>query len=124
MLKFTKYSFIIIFFGSIFYLVYHMVSINDEYKKDVAILLKERRLKIEKECKYIEDLDLRLNCFLKSANNLRPKLRLPEALVHAKIMYTDTYQLTLSNKVLESESYKDSFSKLETELSKIYSFAE
>lgn len=101
-----------------------MVSINDEYKKDVAILLKERRLKIEKECKYIEDLNKRLTCFLDSAYNLRSKLRLPEAIVHAKIMYTDTYQLNLNNKVLESESYKDSFSKLETELSKIYSLAE
>lgn len=101
-----------------------MVSINDEYKKDVAILLKERRLKIEKECKYIEDLDSRLSCFLDSAHNLRPNLKLPEALVHAKIMYTDTYKLNLNNKVLESDSFKESLSKLETELSKIFNLAE
>jgi hypothetical protein len=124
MLRFSKISFILIFFGSIFYLVYHMSMIRDDYKKEVAKLMLERRLKVEKECKYILEISKRLNCYLVSAKSLRADLKLPESRLNAKIMYQDTFKLNLDDKIVESDQYQKAYSQLEQELAVIFNLSE
>jgi hypothetical protein len=101
-----------------------MSMIRDDYKKEVAKLMLERRLKVEKECKYILEISKRLNCYLVSAKSLRADLKLPESRLNAKIMYQDTFKLNLDDKIVESDQYQKAYSQLEQELAVIFNLSE
>jgi len=119
--NFIKYSFIITFIGSIAYMLYHLSSIDPQYKKEISYILKERRSVIEDQCKFMTDFDKRFTCFKESALRLRPKLKNKDAIINAQNMYDSLLELKLNTNQKTSASFKEFQEKMTQVLESTYS---
>ena len=116
--KFFKIAFIIVFFGSIGYLIYAFQSIDPQVKADAREIMLERREVIEDKCKFIENIPDRYDCFYNSAQALQSKVKTEFA--SAFFMYVNTFELNLDNNVINDEQYQVWRAKLILEVHKLY----
>tara|TARA_B100001971_G_C18268046_1_gene596599 strand:- start:32622 stop:33056 length:435 start_codon:yes stop_codon:yes gene_type:complete len=116
--KFYQIAFILVFFGSIGYLLYAFNSIDPIVKADAREIMLERRKVIEDRCKFITEMPERYDCFFASAQSLKNKIK--QELASALFMYVNSFELNLSNSVQKSEQYQVWRAKLILDIHRYY----